>query len=109
MLKISKENPVCQILPFVKNWMKLFADDRFQQACEMIDRPNSYGIIWMPDLIKETVKETFSPDTIFYNFHPEDPIITDPLELKEQRHIEVMEFDGATGYAFDYNLPLNNE
>lgn len=109
MLKISKENPASQILPFVKNWMKLLADDRFQDACEMIDRPNSYGIIWTPDLIKATINETFSPDTVFYDFHPEGPIITNPFELEEQRFIEVVEFDGENGYAFEYDLPLNNE
>ncbi len=109
MVKISKENPASQILPFVKNWMKLLADGRFNKACEMIDKPNSYGIVWTPELIKETINETFSPDTRFYDFHPEGPIITDPFELEEQKFVEVIEFADETGYVFQYDLPLNNE
>jgi hypothetical protein len=109
MIDISSERPEQSILGFVKYWIKLLADGRFEHACGLIDEPNSYGIVWTPSLINEVVNSTFSPDTVFYGFHPEGPIFTDPFLLAEQRQVKVVEFDDESGYAFDYALPLNGE
>jgi hypothetical protein len=89
--------------------MKLLADNRFDEACSLLEHPNRFGIVWTPNLIKQTFHETFSPDTLFYEYHPEGPIFTDPYELGEQQDIEPIEFDDESGYAFDYELPLNGE
>ena len=109
MIQISSEAPEKPIRDFAKVWMKLLSDDRLDEACALLDEPNSYGVSWTPDLIKQTVNETFSPDSRFYVYHSEGPVFTDPHELKEQRDIEVIEFDDGSGYAFDYYVPLNGE
>ena len=108
MIEISSDAPEKSILDFVIRWMKLLADDRLNEACALLDEPNCYGI-GTPDLIKETVNETFSPHTRFYIYHPEGPVFTDPSELKKQRDIEAIEFSDGSGYAFDYDIPLNGE
>ena len=107
MIDVSSDAPEKSILDFVKQWMKLLADDRFDEACALLEHPNSYGVVWTPNLIKEIVHDTFSPDTHFYKFHPEGPIFTDPYELEEQRNIEPIELNDGSGYAFDYDVPLN--
>ena len=89
--------------------MKLLADNRLDEACSLLEHPNRFDVVWTPDLIKETVHETFSPDTLFYKFHPEGPVFTDPYELEEQRHFEPIEFDDGSGYHFEYDIPLNGE
>jgi hypothetical protein len=89
--------------------MKLLADNRFDEACSLLEHPNRFGVVWTPDLIKETVHDTFSPDTLFYKFYPEGPIFTDPYELEEQRDIEPIEFDDGSGYHFEYDIPLNGK
>ncbi|HSK73554.1 MAG TPA: hypothetical protein VK892_17790 [Pyrinomonadaceae bacterium] len=109
MIKISPESPEKAILEFVKSWMKLLAENRLDEACVMIDEPNCYGIVWTPELIIETVNETFSPDTIFYEYFPEGPIFTDPYKLPEQKNREVIEFVDKSGYVFEYDIPLNGE
>ena len=110
MIDISPDAPEKAILDFARRWMKLLADNRIDEACALLDEPNYYGIVWTPDSIKETVHETFSPDTRFYNYHPEGPIFTDPYELEAQRdREEPIEFDDGSGYHLDYDIPLNGE
>lgn len=109
MIVISPEAPAESIVAFVKGWMKLLAEGRVEEACALLDEPNGYGITWTPRLIQETVNSTFSPESGFYETHPEGPIFTNPFELEEQLEIEVVEFDDKRGYAFDYDVPLNGE
>ena len=109
MIVVSPEAPAQSIVSFVKGWMKLLAEGRFEEACALIDEPNVHGIVWTPRLIQQTVKATFSSETRFYKSHPEGPIFTDPFALEEQREIKVVEFEDKSGYAFDYDVPLNGE
>ena len=108
MLKLS-DSPEQDIIAFVKQWMKLLAEDRLDEACRLFDEPNSYGMVWTPDMIREVVTTTFSPDSLFYELHPEGPVFTDPYELEEQRDREVYLSDDGTTYYFDYAIPLNHE
>jgi hypothetical protein len=106
LIEISPTNPETDILDFLNKWFKLLADDKFEQACAMLE-PNSYGIVWTPDLIKKTVNEIFNPDSRFNIYYPEGPIFSNPYDLGRQRFEEVIEtYDG---YAFDYDVPLNGE
>ena len=109
MIFINPKSPQNDILPFVKNWMRLLAEQRTEDACALIDEPNCYGVTWSSDRIRQIVTETFSPDTRFYLDHPEGPIFSDPFDLEEQRDIEVIELNDGSGYVFDYHLPLNCE
>jgi len=109
MILINPNSPHDAILEFVKNWMRLLAEHRTDDACALIDEPNSYGIEWTSVRIWQIVNETFSPDTRFYTVHPEGPIISDPFEIDAQSEAEVIELEGGRGYAFDYALPLNGE
>ena len=109
MITINPELPQQDILNFVKDWMILLAYGHFNEACALLDEPNCYGTVWTPDKIKETVQNTFNPETQFYAVHPEGPIFSDPYELEEQKRVEVIEFNDGSGYAFDYDLSLNGE
>lgn len=109
MIDISPQAPSQSIVAFVKGWMKLLAEGRFEEACAMIDQPHGYGITWTPGLIRQTVNATCSPETTFYQFHPEGPIFTNPFELEEQREIKVVKYDDGSGYTFNYDVPLNGQ
>lgn len=109
MIEISSEQPQNSILAFVMKWVALLADGRAEDACALLDKPNSYGIGWTPRSIEEVINTTFSADSSFYRRHPEGPIVTDPYQLTEQRDIEVIELQDGNGYLFDYDLPLNGE
>ncbi|HEY9404083.1 MAG TPA: hypothetical protein VIQ24_15600 [Pyrinomonadaceae bacterium] len=109
MIDIAPESPEQSILLFVKGWMKLLAEGRLVEACALIDEPNSYGIVWTPSSICETVSKQFCPDTAFHESQPTAPNFTDPFKLEEQREIEVIEFADGSGYDFDYQVPLDGE
>ena len=109
MIEIDQEQPLKDILPFVKNWMKLLAEGNIDKACALLDKPNSYDMVWTPTLIWEIVNNIFSPETVFYKTHPEGPVFSDPFELEEQKNLEVIEFEVGSSYAFDYHVPLNGE
>ncbi|MCP4600758.1 MAG: hypothetical protein GY847_09535 [Proteobacteria bacterium] len=108
MLTLS-DSPKQEIIEFVKNWMKLLAENRLEEACAVIDKPNRYGLTWTPERILEMVHSTFRPGTHFHDLHPEGPIFTDPYELEEQENREVGEFADDNGYWFDFDIPLNGE
>lgn len=109
MIFISPQTPAESIVAFVKGWMKLLAEGRFEEACALLDEPNGYGITWTPRLIQETVNDTFNPESRFYKAHPDGPIFTDPFEIEERIEIGVVELDDKRGYSFDYDIALNGE
>jgi hypothetical protein len=109
MIDIPSERTQESIRAFVGTWISLLADGRAEAACALIDEPNSYGIVWTPTLINEVINSTFSPETCFYESHPEGPVVTDPSQLNEQKDREVLEFQNGSGYLFDYAIPLNGE
>jgi hypothetical protein len=101
--------PVDEIRAFVHDWMKLLASGHLNQACALIDEPNSYGQTWTPERIMKVVDETFGPGTLFRKTHPEGPRFTDPDELPSQREYEVGRLNGDRGFWYDYDLVLNNQ
>jgi hypothetical protein len=108
MLDLSSD-PEGRIFQFVRNWFKLLAAGRLEEACALIDESNCYGRRWTPQLILEVLHDTFSPDTIFYEFHPEGPVFTDPDEVEESCRATIIDLGDAYGFHLDYDIPLNNE
>jgi hypothetical protein len=97
------------ILEFAKRWMKLLADGQLEEACALLDEPNTYGIVWTAEKIREVVAATFNPGSIFYSLHPEGPVFTDPYQLPEQEYLELMPLPDNDGFEFGYDIPLNGE
>lgn len=95
---------------FVKDWLKLLSEGRFDEACALLDRPDDHGRVWTPELIRELVADTYNPQTLFYRNHPEGPRFTDPYALTEERRYQSFgEFNDTTGYWLDYPVPMNGE
>lgn len=108
MIQIRPDDPMRDVLPFVKDWIKLLADGQIDEACALLDEPNHYGMVWMPDMIIDAitgVPHTDSPPNEGLHI----PDFTDPYELGEQNDIYVGEFADGTGYYFDYSVPINHE
>jgi hypothetical protein len=108
MLRLTV-SPVDEIRVFVRDWMKLLAAGRLQEACAMIDEPDSYGLVWTPERIMAVVDETFAEGTAFHETYPEGPRFTDPDELANHPDREVGILNGSRGFWYDYDLILNNE
>ena len=109
MIQIPTEFPDRTLVVFVRRWLKLLAAGRWQEACEMIDEPNSYGITWTRERIQQIAEDTFCPGSRFRSRHPEGIRWTDPDELGEGGDPEIFPSEDESTYLFEHNVPLNGE
>ena len=108
MLPFS-DTPESDIRTFVRHWMKLLAQGRLEEACSLLDEPNSYGNSWTPQRITGVVQDTFAEGTRFRNDHPEGPVFTDPDELLGGPDRDVGALSNDLGYWYDCDVPLNHK
>ena len=89
---------------FVRDWIKLLSEDKFYEACSQLDAPleSDKNILWKVDNLKEVF--------LYYNCHKRMPEMTNPysLNLKKER-IYFYKYKDATGYAIEYDIPIDNE
>ena len=109
MIQIDPIDPGKAIQPFILGWMRLLANGNYDQAYAQLDEPNSYGVAWTPDLILNTLHDTFGPDTLFGRLHPEGPRFTDPAVIDQPAAIDIIAFEDGSGYSVDAPVPLNGE
>ena len=80
------------------------SEDKFYEACLQLDAPleSDKNILWKVDNLKEVFLD--------YHWHKRMPEITNPysLNLKKER-IYFYEYNDATGYAIEYDIPIDNE
>lgn len=123
MININLESPLDTILPFVKNWLALLAEGKLAEACNQLETAYPHDEVWTPERIVHIVRDTFPPESLFYQQHPEGPVFTNPYDLKEQkRYVDEWlqdwfdyELEYHTGpdsdgvIHFEYDIPLNGE
>ena len=83
MILINPNSPHDAILEFVKNWMRLLAEHRTDDACALIDEPNSYGIEWTSVRIWQIVNERFLQTHGSTLFTPKDQSLA--IRLRSMR------------------------
>ena len=99
VIDVPADAPEPEIIAFVRGWLKLLAAGHWEEACRLIDEPNSYGLSWTPDLIRRVVEEAVPAD---------QPVEwTDPDELAGDRRPRLYRLNDGSGYSFDYDAPLN--
>src|SRR5690349_9014608 len=108
MIEIADGTPGPTLIAFVRQWLRLMAAGRCQEACDMIDVPNCYGITWTPQRIRLTVEEAFGTGSRFRSQHPEGIRWSNPDDLVEERQPDVWPH-GHDGYRLDHEVPLNGE
>ncbi len=93
-----------EVTLFVRDWIKLLSENKFEEACSQLDIPldSEKNILWNVDILKEVFLD--------YCWHETMPLINNPylLNLKEER-IYFYEYNDATGYAIDYYIPIDKE
>jgi hypothetical protein len=97
-------------ISFVRSWLTLLSQGRWKEACELIDEPNCYGISWTPERIRHLIEQDiYGAESRFAREHPKGIIYANPGDLEEPRETELIKFSDGSGYAIDYDLPLNGE
>jgi hypothetical protein len=96
-----------QLLAVVRDWFRLLAAGRWDEASAMVDEPNSYGIRWTPDYIRNVLDMTYGPGCRFRAEHPEGPQFSDPDAATGIPEASVVELGDGGGYSADHDVPLN--
>lgn len=109
MIEIPPDAVEQTLVAFVRRWFKLLSAGRWEEACDLIDEPNCWGIVWTPERIKQVVANTFRPGCRFMSRHPEGIRWTDPDELGEGGCPDVYLDDERNRYQVDHDVPLNGE
>ena len=109
MLKVKSQIPNKEFVAFIHDWFELLAHGKLEEACQKIDKPNSYGITWTPEKIIEVVNDNFGPGTTYFLEHPEGPVFSNVSETEGKFRADVIRFNDGSGYSVEHDLPLNKE
>lgn len=89
---------------FIREWVKLLSENKFEEACALLDEPedNDRNIIWNAENLKEVFLDYF--------WHERMPFINDPYQMNlDKEVIDFFEYDDGSGYAVDYDIPVDGE
>jgi hypothetical protein len=93
-----------QATKFIKDWTKLLSEGKFQEAIDFLDQTanDKDNFVWT----KETLKEAF----LDYGEIGRMPLINDPYLMgKEGNFIDFFKCYDGSGWAVDYDIPLDGE
>ncbi|GAB3532972.1 hypothetical protein GCM10027443_17550 [Pontibacter brevis] len=93
-----------QATKFIKDWTRLLSEGKFQEAIDLLDHSvnEKSDLVWT----KETLKEAF----LDYGEIGRMPIINDPYLMgSEGDIIDFYKYDDGSGWAVDYDIPLDGE
>jgi hypothetical protein len=107
MLRVSSTDPSDDLVGFVRSWFELLAENRFAEACGALDKPNSYGIRWTPDMIQSILEDNFGPETVFGKEHPEGVAVSSISATEGSARVDISAFTDGSGYSLEHDVPLN--
>jgi len=58
MLKVKSGDIEKEFIVFIEVWFDLLAQGKMKEACQKIDKPNCYGILFTPEKILEIVNDS---------------------------------------------------
>jgi hypothetical protein len=96
-----------QLLAVIRDWFRLLAADRWEEASGMLDEPNMYGIRWTPEYIRYALDLAYGPDCPFRAAHSEGPRFSDPETATGNPNAEVWTAQNESGFRADHDVPLN--
>ncbi|EHP40344.1 hypothetical protein OR16_26403 [Cupriavidus basilensis OR16] len=86
------------LLQYVELWVCRLAQGDWDAAMALIETFNHYGVRWTASDVRRALAD--------YGKGVE-PVVTDPRKLIQEPRASVIAFDDGTGYAVDYDLPLD--
>ena len=104
---IAEPSDPDELLSVVRDWFRLLASGRWDEASAMLDEPNCYGIRWTPAEIRHALDLAYGPGCRFRVAHPEGPQFSDPGAAVGEPGASVWALGDGGGYRADHDVPLN--
>lgn len=104
---LAEPSDPCELLAFIRGWLRLLAAGRLQEASGQLDEQNCYGILWTPDYIRYALDLAYGPGSRFRVPHPEGPQFSDPDSASGTATADVWDLADGSGYGADHDVPLN--
>jgi hypothetical protein len=104
MRVFNHEHFFVEVTLFIRCWIKLLSENRFDEASKVLDEPEDNGrnILWTAENLREVFLD--------YCWHERMPDINDPFQMDlNSEVIEFYQYDDGSGYAVDYDIPLDGE
>lgn len=95
------------LLAVIRDWFRLLAAGRWDEASAMLDEPNGYGVRWTPAEIRHALELAYGPGCRFRAAHPEGPRFSDPGLAAGVPRADVRAIADGSGYRADHDVPLN--
>ena len=96
-----------QLLAVIRDWFRLLAADRWDEASAMVDEPNGYGNRWTPLDIRQALDLAYAPGCRYRTEHPEGPQVSDPDATAGVPHASIVTFQDGSGFSAEHDVPLN--
>jgi hypothetical protein len=93
-----------EITLFIRNWIELLFNNEFEKACYLLDAPESDSDEdpWNATHLKEAFLD--------YGAIGRMPVINSPYQMDlTTEKIDFYEYDDGSGWAVDYDIPLDGE
>lgn len=100
MIPSSTGQPAVTFIHFMRDWFRLLADGRFEDAASRLDEPNSYGERWSAEQIQKVIRDYARSESVR---------VSDPDTLVGSGRQSLVEFDDGSGYSLDHDVPLDGE
>jgi hypothetical protein len=97
----DNDNLILDVTHFVRDWIALLAEGKFEVAINQLDASLENGVsIWNVESLKAVFLEYWKGEM---------PIINNPYQMDMRKEeIEFYHFDNGSGLAIDYLVPLEN-
>jgi hypothetical protein len=109
VVTVSADGAEQTLLAWVRAWLDLLAAGRLDDACALLDEPNSYGRRWTPADLVDIVDRAYPAGTRWRAEHPQGPLFTPVATARGRDRASVGIFDGGGGYWVEHDVPLNGE
>ncbi|RDV12979.1 hypothetical protein DXT99_22190 [Pontibacter diazotrophicus] len=89
---------------FMRDWVKLLSENKYDEACNFLDEPEDNGVCFIWD--GESLKEERSG----YYGNKGLSTINNPYRMDSERErIRFIGYEDGSGYAVNYDLPIDGE
>ena len=90
--------PEVEFSGFARDWFRRLSRGEFHEAISQLDEPNSYGIRWSEQQVRDVVRDYARSDSVQ---------VTNPDLIGADAHSCLVVFKDGRGYSFDHDFPLD--